>query len=294
MLKGKLAAYAELPIDERKPKIALPPEGKAKTFLSKDYRMPPPPGGLVLTSYLHYLRRDDKGQIQRLERPTGKFTVTDFGQTWCPFNDNYATPGVGWMWIAEEEWKALVPADPKKGDTIAIPRPMRQRMLLFPPWEANWMTPDVIKADTMAVRVEEVTPGEIRMRLHGAVLLVQESSRPLDHVYKPKSQMKLPETYHSKSLDARVEGTLIYDRKAGKFTRFDVVILGDTWGAMLGGLMYQRWPIGVTFELDMSDYEEGFSRGIPAAMIFTGPRAYWNPALRSKNAPKDDYYSYPK
>src|SRR5262249_27733057 len=154
---------------------------------------------------------------------------------------------------------------------------------------------DAIRADTLVARVLEVTPGEIRLRLEGSVLLIEESSRPLGHVFKPKSQTNLPASYHSKALDARLEGVLVYDRRAGKFTRFDVVGRGDTWGAMRGGLMYTRWPIGFAFELDMSDYDEGYSRGIPAAMIFAGPRAYWNPALRAKNAPaKDDYYSYPR
>jgi hypothetical protein len=295
VLKAKLAAYADLPAEQRRPVIAAPEAGKATTFLKKDYRIPPPPGGLVLTSYLHYLRRTEEGQIGRLERPVSQVTVTDFGQTWCPFNDNYATPGVGWMWIAEHEWKALVPANPKQGDLVPIPRPLRQRLLLYPPWESTWSSPDAIRTDTLVARVQEVTPGEIRLRLEGSVLLIEESSQPLGHVFKPKSQTHLPAPYHRKALDARLEGTLVYDRRAGKFTRFDVVGLGDTWGAMLGGLMYTRWPIGFSFELDLSDYEEGYSRGIPAAMISTGPRAYWNPGLRSRNAPaKDDYYVYPQ
>lgn len=295
MLKAKLAAFAELPADQRRPVIEEPKAGKATTFLQRDYRIAPPPGGIVLTSYFHYLRRTEDGKIGRLLKPVGKFTVTDFGQTWCPFNDNYATPGVGWMWVAEREWKALVPADPKKGDVVPIPQQLRQRLLLFPPWESTWGSPDAIQKDNLVARVQEVTPGEIRLRLEGSVLLIEESSQPLGHVFKPKSQTNLPATYHSKAMDARLEGVLVYDRRAAKFTRFDVVVLGDTWGAMLGGLMYTRWPIGFCFELDMGDYEEGYSRGIPAAMIFSGPRAYWNPGLRSKNAPaKDDYYVYPK
>lgn len=295
VLDGKLKAHAGLPAGERKPVIGEPPVGKATTFQNRDYRVPPPPGGLVLTGYLHYLRRADDGEIRRLERPVGKFRVTDFGQTWCPFNDNYATPGVGWVWVAEEEWKALVPADPKKGDTVPIPRPLRQRLLLYPPWESIWTSPDAIQKDTLVARVEDVTPGTIRLRLHGSALLVQESSRPLDHVFKPKSQTDLPATYHSKALDARFEGVLVYDRRDRKVTRFDLVALGDTWGAMLGGLMYTRWPIGVAYELDMGDYERGFSRGIPGAMISVGTRAYWDPMVRSKKAPaKEGYYSYPK
>lgn len=295
VLRGKLTAYAEMPANERRPTIGEPTPGKATTFLSKNYRIAPPPGGLVLTSYLHYLRRLDSGQIGRLEQPVQKFTVTDFGQTWCPFNDNYATPGVGWMWIAEQEWKALVPADPKKGATVALPLPVRQRLLLWPPWESTWNSPDSIRADNLSLRIEDVSAREVRMRLHGSVLLIEESSRPLFHVYKPKSQTNLPETYQSKALDAHVEGVLVYDRRAGKFTRFDVVGLGDTWGMVLGGLMYTRWPIGFAFELDMSDYQEGFSRGMPATMIFAGPHAYWNPALRSKGyKAKEAYYVYPR
>ncbi len=67
------------------------------------------------------------------------------------------------------------------------------------------------------------------------------------------------------------------------------------WGAVLGGLMYTRWPIGFAFELDMSDYERGYSRGMPAGMIFDSPQAYWNPAVRTRGyRDKEPYYVYPK
>lgn len=295
ILRGKLVRFAEMPATQRRPAIGEPVAGKATTFLNKNYRIAPPPGGLVLTGYWQYLRRLDNGQLGRLELPVEKFKVTDFGQTWCPFNYNYATPGVGWMWIAAHEWKALVPADPKKGDTIAIPQALRQRLLLYPPWEGGWNSPDSIRADSLVASIEDVSAREVRLRIHGAVLLTEESSRPLFHVYKPKSQTKLPEPYQSKALDARVEGVLVYDRMAAKITRFDVVGLGDTWGMVLGGLMYTRWPVGFAYELDMSDYEPGFSRGMPAGMIFSGPHAYWNPMVRSKGyQAKEEYYVYPR
>ena len=188
-----------------------------------------------------------------------------------------------------------MPADPKKGDLVTVPRPLWHRLLLYPTWESGWSSADVIRAESVTARVEDVSPREVRLRLEGSVLMVEESSRPLDHVYRPKSQKDLPEKYHSKALDARVEGILVYDRQARKFTRFDVVGLGDTWGAVLGGLMYTRWPIGFAFELDMRDYEPGFSRGMPAGMIFAGPQAYWNPAVRTKGyREKEPYYVYPK
>ena len=93
---------------------------------------------------------------------------------------------------------------PKKGDVVPIPQQIRQRMLLFPPWESTWGSPDVIRNDNLVARVQEVTPGEIRLRLEGSVLSIEESSHPLGHVFKPKSQIKPPATYQSKAMASSV------------------------------------------------------------------------------------------
>jgi hypothetical protein len=77
------------------------------------------------------------------------------------------------------------------------------------------------------VTVEEVTPEMLRLRLHGSVLLSTGSRLK---VYPTGNIAKELENRY----DARLEGVLVYDRKGGKVTRWDMVALGDYAGALFG------------------------------------------------------------
>lgn len=318
-LDFKLKAFADCAEADRKPAIEDPPSGSAKMGFNphnENWRVPPPPGGLVLTTYKHWLHRDDNGQYGRVTNPVSKYRVTDFGQTWGHFfgNPAFAMHGVNWMWLSEQESKALVPADPKEGDTVEIPRALRLRLLLMHlsrSCESIWKSPEVIREDTLALRVEQVSDREVRLRLKGSVLLIEEATgkvpswatlecpgvaRWVVDNFKGTGgpQKDIPEKYQKLALDAGLEGVIVYDRQAKKFTRFDMVVLGETWGLTFGGLTYTRWPIGFTFELDMSDYEKGRSRGVPWRNLCTS-RGYWNPdVLTPGYKAKEPAYVYPE
>src|SRR5262245_44845312 len=253
-LDFKLKTFAEIPASERKPRIGAPTPLRdvpsLPDYLRETYRVPPPPNGLVLTSYKRFLTRDEQGHFKRMDSPFDQYRVTDFGQTWCPFVGT-TSQIVSWMWISEQESKALVPADPKEGDAVQIPRALRLRMLLMylgAPRAEDWVwpSPEVIRKDSLTLRVEQVTPKEVRLRLTGSAVLIDEASGPIprwssledpgqfafaNRLQRTGAPQKgLPEKYQRQALDAGVEGTLIYDRQNKKFTRFDVVVLADTWG----------------------------------------------------------------
>jgi hypothetical protein len=89
--------------------------------------------------------------------------------------------------------------------------------------------------------------------------------------------------------DARLEGTLVYDRTQRKFTRFDVAGLGDFSGRWFAG--NNGWkeatteaplPVGFAFEVDPTAYdlppERRRPRSFVHAYIFhSREEHYWDP-----------------
>ena len=76
---------------------------------------------------------------------------------------------------------------------------------------------------------------------------------------------------HEPSLLGRLE----FDRTQGRFTKCDIVALGDTYGKLGGDLKYLyrpgRHPMGIAFEL--SDGSRPADRVPPRGMRF--PKSYW-------------------
>jgi hypothetical protein len=271
-LEEVLAAYAKLPKDQR----------QAKKVEAKNRPMPAPPaGGLVLTTYDRPVVRDPGGQYRlpgdgdinkkasRLAAPAGQRST---------------------LWLTAEECRSLIPAAPKKGETHLVPARLTRRIALFGLWpqslwvvEGGWL-PDSLREGKLEVTVEEVTAKSLRLRLSGEVLLVGKN--------RHTREVKEGEVRY----DARLEGVIVYDRAKKSITRWDMVALGDytgEWFAEDGG----RWRearadaplrLGVSFELDRSDYEHPDRRrprGFVHGYVFRGdsPRYdareqyYWAP-----------------
>src|SRR5262249_9217340 len=60
----------------------------------------------------------------------------------------------------------------------------------------------------------------------------------------------------SRGLEVHVSGTMTYDVAAGKFTRFDIVAVGDVWGGDWEGGRFARpgrAPLGIALELAQGD-----------------------------------------
>lgn len=269
-LEEVLASYEKLPKEDRLPKAV---EGETKP------QMAPPEGGLVLTIYDRPLGRDSEG---RYRLPDGD----DFGglRTHAPHGQRSS------LWLKEEEWKSLVPAEPKKGDKHKVATKLMKRITLYglvpqTLWvvEENWK-PDSVREGELTVTVEDVTKESVRLRLSGSVLL---TGMGVLHEWPNRKFIKNLENRY----DARLEGVIVYDRGKKKIVRFDLAALGDYSGRWFAG--NKGWveatreaplSLGFAYELDQTAYDLPAERRRPRsfihAYIFQNREAfYWDPDL---------------
>ena len=134
----------------------------------------------------------------------------------------------------------------------------------------------------LLVSVEAVDPQNIRLRLHGSVLL---SAPGVLHTWPDRKFVKNIENRY----DTRLEGVLEFDRVKNKITRFDVTTLGDFTGRWFAG--NKGWkeatpeapmPLGFAFELDTTAYELSAERRRPRSFMHsyvfrTSEEHYWDP-----------------
>jgi hypothetical protein len=263
-----LAAYAKLPETERRPKMV---DGEIKP------QPLPPSGGLVLTIYDRPLGRDAKNQLRL---PDGD----DFGgrRTHAPHGQRSS------LWFKEDEWKSLIPQNPREGQTYKVSAKLAKRIWLYglvpqTLWvvEESWK-PDSVRQGELNVTALEINPKTIRLRLHGSVLL---SAAGVLHTWPDRKFVKnIVNRY-----DARLEGMLEFDRPKNKIVRFDLATLGDFTGRWFAG--NKGWKeatleallcLGFALELDQTAYdlppERRRPRSFVHAYIFRDrDEHYWDP-----------------
>jgi hypothetical protein len=221
VIKKGLAEWKKLPEAQRKPGAVEVPE-PAK--LDKQYTRTPPPGGLVVNVYTRVLDRDEKGTL----RPG---TSSKAGGD-RPAHDH--------LWLTEAEWKALIPAKAKKGDTIPVPAKVALRIFRFhlldnTRGEPNSWQKSEVRSGKMTLTVEEVGDAGVRLRLDGTALLATDADTA-------KAR---------RGFDVRLFGYIHYNGGAKKIDRFEVVALGEHWGegTYTRGARKGRTPLGIAFEL---------------------------------------------
>jgi len=267
-LQEVLDTYAKLPEGERRPQRV---EGEIKP------QAPPPAGGLVLTVYDRLLACTPEGDYRL---PEGD----DFGglRTEAPHGQRSS------LWLTEAECKALIPEKPRPGQKHKIPAKLARRIWLYglvpqSLWvvEEFWK-PNSVRAGDLQLTVEEVGEQVVRLRLHGSVLL---SGPGVLHEWPNHKFIKNVENRY----DARLEGVLEYDRKRGKFLRWDMVALGAYTGRWFAG--NKGWkeataatplPMGFAFELDSTAYDLPPDRRRPRSFVHAylfkeHEDYYWDP-----------------
>jgi len=267
-LQEVLTTYAKLPEAARRAKLV---EGEIKP------QPLPPKGGLVLTIYDRPLGRGKEG---RYRLPEGD----DFGglRTHAPHGQRSS------LWLTNEECKSLVPENPTKGQTHNVPMKLAKRIWLYglvpqTLWvvEESWK-PNSVRAGELKVTVEDVSPQVVRMRIHGSVLL---SGPGILHSWPDRKFIKNVENRY----DARLEGTLVYDRVKGRITRWDMATLGDYSGRWFAG--NKGWkeatpeapiPLGFAFEVDQTAYDLPPERRRPRSFMHSyifraREEHYWDP-----------------
>jgi hypothetical protein len=269
-LQEVLESYAKLPEAERRPGAVA---GEVRP------QAPPPPGGLVLTVYDRLLGRTGGGACRL---PEG----ADCGGLRCEAPHGQRSS----LWLTETECKALIPKDPRPGQTYPVPDKLARRIWLFglvpqSLWvvEEFWK-PYSVRSGDLRLTVEEVSEQSVRLRLHGSVLL---SGPGVLHEWPNRKFIKNVENRY----DARLEGVLVLDRRREKIVRWDMVALGAYTGRWFAG--HKGWheataaaplPVGFAFELDPTAYDLPPDRRRPRSFVHAylfkeHEEHYWDPDL---------------
>jgi hypothetical protein len=229
LTKG-LARWKELAEANR---LALP-AGK-KITPPEVVRCSPPPGGLVLRCYLRNLKADAAGKLSHITLNDLKDKVQ-----YPDWNPIYTEPAHYHVWFTKEEWKALIPAQVKKGATFSVPAPIEKRLFRYHLVNGTFGLPGAwrledIRTGGLSVTVEATEP-VLRLCVKGTALLATDANLA-------RAQ---------RGYDAQLLGWLEYDPVRSAFTRFDIVALGDYWGGDYEGGRFKRpgkTPLGIAFEL---------------------------------------------
>jgi hypothetical protein len=228
-LKAGLAKWKLLADEERQAlpagKTVVPPEA---------LRCPPPPGGLVLRSYVRNLKTSD-GSVTRILREDLK--DRKLFPDWHPV---YIEPAHFAVWLTEAERKALIPEDPRVGDLVPIPDAVEKRLLRYHLVNGSFGLPgswrlEDIRSSKLTLNVTKTAPNW-QLRLEGSALLASDAD-----LAKAK-----------RGYDVQLLGRIEIDPSRKTFTRFDVMALGDYWGGDYEGHRFARpgrTPLGISFEL---------------------------------------------
>jgi hypothetical protein len=241
-VRSGFAKWQALPAAQRKPgswtliKIDGAPKGAPPG---------PPPGAVVVRLHQRNLKKGPGGQLSALS-PADTRGLSALAAKAGGWNTKYNDSFNDAMWLLEDEWKSLTPADPKPGDRFPLPEEVKKRMLL---WHLTnrtfcvgiaWEEQDV-RSENLSLVVESTAP-VVRLRLEGSVLLKMDGSAADKKIFWGRTEH---------GYDARLLGFIEYDPKKGALTRFDVAALGDSWGGDNEGARHNvgRLPLGISFEL---------------------------------------------
>jgi hypothetical protein len=202
-LKKTWIEWPLVPQESRTPKLSQPIPDNPKTA-----RLTPPPGSLILRAYFSYLDASTAGELTPVKRTR-----------WYSAIIESRLPGTDVLWVTEREWKAMVPANPRKGEKLTFPATLQNRILKFyaAPELIGWNNGAYgeIRSGEFTLSVEDASDAGFRLRLEGSARKGKEF----------KEQEIAP-----MGGDYRFLGFLTFDARKQAFDRFDVVALGRAWG----------------------------------------------------------------
>ena len=197
MLKAALTRWEQLPRERRL--LATPPsreEAKKWQRWESFY----PADGLVLRLTVRDLPRP--GQAKESGVPG------DFRKRW---NQDF-------VWFRKAEARSLLPARLAKGESCDVPRPLTERLvrlhLLDHVRALNyaWFKPEEVELAKLTTTIVEVGSDGIFVRFDGST----------------KAASPAPE---SRGYESKLIGRATWDPRKEKFTSFELVAVGDRWGA---------------------------------------------------------------
>jgi len=204
----------------------------------------PPARGLVARQYSTALERGADGELVRAARV---YTDCYAGSGGCV---EPALTQIDMLWMTEEEWRLLVPADAKKGDAFRVPSILERRMINLAVPCAN----PIGDHGELTLTVTEASTAGVTLRLEGwsrQGVSFKESKA----AYAKKAEGGTPGPSPIGQA-TRWLGFLTYDAKKKAVTGFDILAIGDAWGETFNrkygaGARAEprRWPAGYAFEL---------------------------------------------
>lgn len=248
-----LAEFEALPEASRKPSL---PDSRRATA-SKRPVPQPPRGGLILRGYCTYLDAHANAAPERVQH----FYYKENPDAWA------AETQSDMLWLTEDECRSLLPNKWHPGEQSAVSKEIQRRF--FSTIGIDYMEGSVnalpVRESTATLTVlEESDAEELQLRLDG----LGKMGEPFDAESISKA--------HSRGCELRIMGRLTYDKKAGKFTKFDVAGIGEAWGNKMDytrreiRISGNRWSYGIACELVSGN--SAYDRIPPYNMLHYGGR----------------------
>jgi hypothetical protein len=235
-----LEAFKQLPESDRMPKVQDEPDPEKGIA-----NLRPPVGGLVARLYSTPLERTPEGEWARAAKV---------------YTDCYASSGgcvepgltqLDMLWMTAAEWRSLVPATAKPGDSFRIPAVLERRMISESVPCAN----PVGDVGELTLTVQAASAEGTTVRLEGW-------SRQGVSFHESKAAYRKPGPdgkggkFAPVGQATRWLGTIRYDARKDALTAFDILAIGNAWGEYVNrkygagrGAEPQRWPAGYAFEI---------------------------------------------
>jgi hypothetical protein len=185
----------------------------------------PPKGGLILQVYSRALTPID-GKLAPYK--------TEVSRSW--------EPGRDFVWLTEDEWRSLIPTDPKVGQRHDVSSAIQMRLvrrylidLVRVGGNGGPRRPEEILKREMTLTVEHADVATMRLRINGAARVATHDAGSGAKDDKPKID------------DYDITGVIDYDASKKALTRFDMLAFSQT--GHYDEIHNKTLPFGVAFEL---------------------------------------------
>jgi hypothetical protein len=216
-----LEAFRKLSDEDRKPNGGALADLKAGESVVPE----PPKNGLVLKVHTRVMAHDDKGGFRYVkleDYPLKKGNLKSFVD-----HSHYFGPNTDYMWITEAEWRSLVSGELAKGDKREVSKAIVDRLAIFHLMPrrltsegASW-SKNQLKTARLSFIVESIDARKIRFRAEGFAHL--GSAYDASKATTPNGPLAF-------GYEAPLHGIIEFDRESERFTRFDLIAMGDVWG----------------------------------------------------------------
>jgi hypothetical protein len=148
------------------------------------------------------------------------------------------------LWLLEPEWQSLVPDVAAQGQSFELSKKLALRILRFhmidnTRGEPPMWTKEQVRQATITLTVEDASPKGILLRLDGHGLMATDAD-----ANKAK-----------RGFDVNLLGHIHFNIKKKAIDRFDLVAVGDHWGAgtFTPNPRPGKAPLGIAFTLATGD-----------------------------------------